>query len=124
MHLMLANHLVISYSIYVIKRKGITMIQGMQMEVNPEQREASLVGAKAFYTISCRNNNGDFYDCVDSFDDVDVANRSYERLVQCGWDHINMFRQMATVRLMHGISLSDRTLVRHQHSNVTIGAVA
>ena len=58
------------------------------------------------------------------FDDVDVANSHYDRLVESGWDHINMFRQWATVRLMHGILLSDRTLVRHQHSNVTIGAVA
>jgi len=121
MHLMLANHLGMSYSIYVIKRKGITMIQGMQMEISNENDDA-LQGAKAFYTISCRNNDGSFYDCVDSFDDVDVANRHYDRLVESGWDHINMFRQWATVRLMHGILLSDRTLVRHQHSNVTVGA--
>ena len=67
---MLANHLGMSYSIYVIKRKGITMIQGMQMEISNENDDA-LQGAKAFYTISCRNNDGSFYDCVDSFDDVD-----------------------------------------------------
>ena len=64
----------------------------------------------------------DIVSAIDSFDDVDVANRHYDRLVESGWDHINMFRQLATVRLMHGILLSDRTLVRHQHSNVTVGA--